>query len=142
MTETIAVEDRLEITDLITDFFAFLDAGDTDALQRLFSEDARLDMGIAGRPVSEGRGEIGAGVGRRPPGRAVRHLWSSLRVFARAADGGAAATFQVMVYEHGVGSPAPARMVHLCDTDVTLARDATDKQWRFTSMTRTVIFVF
>ena len=140
MTNTIAVEDRLEITDLITDFFAFLDAGDGAALEHLFAEDASLDMGIAGRPVAEGRSAIGAGVGRRPPGRAVRHLWSSLRVSPQAS--GAAATFQVMVYEHEEGSSAPARMVHLCDTDVALARDAADGQWRFTAMMRRVIFVF
>lgn len=137
---TMPAEDRLAIADLLTDFFSCLDARDTDGLLRLFSEDARVDMGIAGRAVAEGKGAIGAAVGNRPASHATRHLWSSLKISSQ--PGGAGATFQVMVYVRDDGSAGPARLAHLCDTDTSLARDATDRQWRFTAMTRTVVFVF
>lgn len=139
MTPKMDVADRLAIGDMITQFFACLEGGDTDGLLALFAEDARLDMGVAGRPAIEGRSAIAAVFGSRPAGRKTRHHWFALTLSPHAA--GALARFQSVVYASEDGAPT-ARLGNLSDTEIELVRDPEDADWRFGAMRRTVVFLF
>lgn len=139
MTPTIDIADRLAIGDIITQFFACLDSKDVAGLPALFTEDARLDMGVAGRPAVEGRAAIKAAFGGGRPGRKTRHHWFSLILSPRAT--GAQATFQAVVYASDDGS-ATAKVANLSDTVLELVRDPADEGWRIATMARTVVFLF
>jgi len=47
------ISDRFEIIDLLTAYCVAIDKKDIDALDRIFSEDARLDFSRAGGPYSD-----------------------------------------------------------------------------------------
>ncbi|MBP7074031.1 MAG: nuclear transport factor 2 family protein [Rhabdochlamydiaceae bacterium] len=47
------VSDRFEITDLLTAYCVAIDKKDIDALDRIFSHDARIDFSSAGGPCSD-----------------------------------------------------------------------------------------
>ena len=48
-----AVEDRLEIQDLIARYALVVDAGDLDGLDEMFTADARIDFSTFGGPVDD-----------------------------------------------------------------------------------------
>ena len=47
------ISDRFEIIDLLTEYCVAIDKKDIDALDRIFSEDARIDFSRAGGPCSD-----------------------------------------------------------------------------------------
>jgi len=65
-----SVEDRLAIQDLIARYAVVVDSGDFDALDDLFSPDARIDFTAFGGPVGA-------------PGEIKRFLSDSLGIFRR-----------------------------------------------------------
>lgn len=139
MTSAIDIADRLAIGDLVTTFFACLDSKDVAGLPPLFTEDARLDMGVAGRPEVVGRDAITAAFSGGRPGRKTRHHWFSLRLSPSAT--GAQAMFQAVVYASDGGSPT-AKVANLSDTVLDLVRDPNEGCWRIADMVRTVVFLF
>lgn len=139
MTTTMSVEDRLAIGDMITQFFACLDARKPEGLPPLFADDAHLDLGMPGRPPIDGKDAIGAAFGGAPTGRRTRHHWFALTITPTAT--GARATFQAVVYASEGGSPT-ARVANLSDTALDLVRDPGDGGWRFHTMRRTLVFAF
>lgn len=136
---TISTEDWLHIADMITDFFDCLDRKDPSGLPMVFAEEASLDMGMADRPLLEGKAAIIAAFSAPKPVRQTRHLWSSLKIAAKGE--GAIATFPVVVHVREGSADTPARIAHLCDNDIELVRDAAG-DWRFIAMKRTVALAF
>lgn len=63
---------RQACQELVLRAAAFADAGDAQALARLFAEDAELQR-PSGEPL-QGRAAIGAAYAQRPAGRITRHL--------------------------------------------------------------------
>jgi uncharacterized protein (TIGR02246 family) len=68
-------EAMIEAVALLGRYAQAVDAGDADAIARLFAEDARVE-GFVSRPVMEGRDEIRAFFAGRTPGPERHHVTS------------------------------------------------------------------
>lgn len=132
---------RQACQDLVLHAAALADAGDAQALARLFAEDAVLQR-PSGEPL-QGRAAIGAAYAQRPPGRITRHLVTNT-LFDFSDDSRPGALSQVLLWscdaaaEAGPhGRPAHARQL-VGEFEDQFVR-APDGRWRI--QRRTARFV-